>query len=166
MMSVMPPCILYVEDDPLEVFFLEIAFKNVGLPHQLKVVPDGERALEYLSGSGPFADRELHPLPCLILLDIHLPRKNGLEVLEWIRQQPGFKSLPVVMFSNSSDVADTEKAHQLAADDYLIKPMPPCELDQLVEIIRDRWLVQPAAVRQECQNTAATINRPPSPGGA
>jgi CheY-like chemotaxis protein len=140
MTSVMQTCVLYAEDDPNDAFWLDCAFKNAGIAHPIKVVPDGQRALDYLSGFGPFADRDLHPLPCLILLDIDLPKMNGFEVLEWIRQQPRLKTLPVVMFSDSSDLTDREMARQLAADDYLIKPEDPSGLDPLVKTLRDRWL--------------------------
>ena len=101
-------------------------------------------ALEYLSGAGPFADRELHPFPCLVLLDINMPKTSGFEVLEWIRKQPRFKSLPVLMLSSSSNPADMEKARKLAADDYLLKPSEPLKLVKMVKSLHERWLSQSA----------------------
>src|SRR5579872_4055933 len=98
--------ILYAEDEPDDIFFLKRAFEVTHLPHLLMAVPDGQAALEYLTGTGPCADRELNPLPCLVLLDINMPKKSGLEVLEWIRRQPGFQSLPVLMLTSSSNEAD------------------------------------------------------------
>jgi CheY-like chemotaxis protein len=107
-------------------------------------VPDGQEAVAYLSGSGRFADRELCPLPALILLDINMPKKSGFEVLEWIRRQPNLKSVPVLMFTSSSNLADREKARQLAADDYLLKPSDPLKLAELVKSLNERWLSQTA----------------------
>src|SRR6267142_4910873 len=137
-----PGIILYAEDEPNDVFFLQRAFKLAGLAHLVKSVSNGQNALEYLSGAGPFTDRELHPFPCLVLLDINLPRQSGFEVLEWIRKQPRLKSLPVVMLTSSSHPADMEKARKLAADDYLLKPSDPLKLVELVKSLDDRWLSQ------------------------
>lgn len=143
------PCtILYAEDEENDVLFLELALKRTGLPHLLKSVPDGQQAIEYLAGNVPFADRELCPLPSIVLLDINMPRKSGFEVLEWIRQQSRFKSLPVLILTSSVRPEDTEKASQLGADDYLIKPSKPRKLDALVQSLHDRWLSPPTAAAQ------------------
>jgi CheY-like chemotaxis protein len=133
--------ILYAEDEPSDIFFLERAFKVTQLPHLLKAVADGQAALEYLAGNGIFADRELNPLPCLVLLDINMPKKSGFEVLEWIRRQPGLRSLPVLMLTSSSHDADRETAYRLGADDFLLKPSDPLKLDEVVKLIHTRWLL-------------------------
>ena len=137
--------ILYAEDEENDVFFLRRAFKLAGSLHTLSDVPDGEQAIQYLAGEGPFADRTNYPLPALILLDIKMPRKSGLEVLEWIRQQPHFKSLPVLMFTSSSRQEDIDTARLLGADDYLIKPTDPLQLIDLVKSLDERWLSQQEA---------------------
>ena len=137
----MQPCvILYAEDEDTDVLFLELAFQRAGLPHTLKAVPDGQTALDYLQGNGSYSDREKYPLPRLILLDINMPRKSGFEVLAWIRRQTHLKAVPVVMFTSSEHPADMEKARQLAADDYLIKPSNPLELSEMVKSLHERWL--------------------------
>ena len=136
-------CILYAEDEPNDIFFVERALQLAGSLHTLKAVPDGEQAIDYLAGEGPFADRLLHPLPALVLLDINMPKKSGLEVLQWIRQQPQFKSLPAVMLTSSERPDDMEKARQLGADDYLLKPSVPNKLVDLVKSLSERWLPQP-----------------------
>ena len=140
----MRPCtILYAEDDENDIFFLRHALEQVRSPHTLKALPDGQQAIEYLAGEGDFGDRERHPLPSLVLLDINVPRKSGLEVLEWIRRQSQFKSLPVLMLTSSTRQEDMAKALQLGADDYLSKPSHPLELVELVKSLQDRWLSQP-----------------------
>jgi CheY-like chemotaxis protein len=132
--------ILYAEDENNDVFFLDLAIKMAGAPWVLNAVADGEQAIDYLTGEGPFADRARHPLPALVLLDINMPRKSGLEVLEWIRQQRCFESLPVLMLTSSSRSEDREKARLLGANDYLLKPSDPRTLIDVVNSIHDRWL--------------------------
>jgi CheY-like chemotaxis protein len=132
--------ILYAEDEPNDHFFLRRAFQRAGFPDPLKTVEDGQEALEYLSGDGPFADRALYPLPSLILLDINMPRKNGLEVLAWIRQEQRFKSLPVLMLTSSEHPADMAKARELGATDYIVKPSVPIKLIELAQSLHARWL--------------------------
>lgn len=140
----MTPCtILYAEDEPDDILFLERAFKSVGLPHTLNAVSDGEKAQEYLAGEGQFKDRTRYPLPDLILLDINMPKQSGLDVLRWLRNQAQFKSLPVLILTSSSRMEDKEKARQLGAEDYLLKPSDPLQLTELVKSLHDRWLLQP-----------------------
>lgn len=133
-------CILYAEDEDNDIFFLKRALEIEGSPCHLVSVPDGKKAVDYLAGGGAFADRSRHPLPALVLLDIHLPRKNGLEVLKWIRQQPHFKSLPVLILTSSNRQEDMDGARQLGADGYLNKPSNPLKLTQLVSILHDHCL--------------------------
>lgn len=140
-----PRVILYAEDEANDIFFLKLAFKRADLPLALNSVPDGAEALDYLAGEGAFADRARHPLPNLVLLDINMPKKNGLEVLQWIRQQPRFKSLPVLMLTSSTRSEDMEKARQLGANDYILKPSDPLKLVEFVQSLHDRWLSQPAS---------------------
>lgn len=141
--------ILYAEDEEDDVFFLERALQIAGLPHALKAVVDGEQAVEYLAGTGHFGDRASHPLPALILLDINMPKKTGFEVLEWIRQQPRFKSLPVLMFTSSSRPEDFQTALKLGADDCVVKPSRPSHLAELVKVLCDQWLSKAEASKAQ-----------------
>lgn len=136
-------CILYAEDEQNDIFFLQRALQIAASPYALKAVPNGEQAIEYLAGTGAFTDRSRHPLPALVLLDINMPKKSGLEVLGWIRQQPRFKSLPVLMLTSSSRREDVDVARQLGANDYLAKPSNPAGLLELVRSFHDRWLSPP-----------------------
>src|SRR5205809_7595133 len=93
--------ILHVEDSEEDVFLLRYAFQRADIKTPVQVVEDGQEAIDYLAGIGKFADRNEFPLRCLVLLDLKLPHKIGLEVLEWIRQQPELKSLVVIILSSS-----------------------------------------------------------------
>ncbi|MBD0266610.1 MAG: response regulator, partial [Tolypothrix sp. Co-bin9] len=101
--------ILLVEDNTNEIFLIERAFRKAGIGNQLKIVGDGEAAIHYLAGKDVYSDRHTYPLPMLIVLDLKLPRKSGLEVLEWLRQQPGIKRLPVIALTSSKHSADINR---------------------------------------------------------
>src|SRR2546425_9177589 len=87
--SMKPPhTILLAEDNPDDVLLAEVAFERAGLTSRLLVVPNGEEAVRYLQGAGPYADRLQFPFPHPILLDLHMPKATGFEVLEWLRHHP------------------------------------------------------------------------------
>ena len=91
--------ILHVEDDPNDVLLVERAFKKSNWPTVVRSVIDGDQAVCYLNGEQAFTDRASHPFPDVVLLDLKMPRKSGLEFLTWMRQQAQFKRLPVVVFT-------------------------------------------------------------------
>lgn len=134
--------ILFVEDERTDVLLTKLAFDRLGINHPFQVVTDGEQAIEYLAGGGAFADRAQYPFPCLVILDLNLPIKSGLEVLEWIRSELHSERLPVVVYTSSSHDGDLEKARQLGVDDYLVKSGRISETDKTVQSIKDRWLGQ------------------------
>ena len=136
---------LYVEDDENDVFFMRWAFEQAGLTSRLHVVRNGKDAVDYLAGKGRFSDRTKHPWPCVVILDLNLPYKSGLEVLEWIRCQTDFKNLPVVIFTASDQGFDMEKAKLLAVNDFVTKPSSPMHLVEFVRKISTRWLETCAA---------------------
>src|SRR6266853_3292935 len=132
--------ILLAEDDENDTFFLRRAIARSGLGNPLIAVQDGQEAENYLAGIGPYADRASHPLPGLLVLDLKMPRMNAFDVLTWLSTRPDFKELPVVVLSSSAQDSDIQKARELGADDYQVKPQ---EFDGLVEIVRNlhsRWL--------------------------
>jgi CheY-like chemotaxis protein len=102
--------ILHVEDRDEDVFLLKYAFKRAGIENPVQVATDGQMAIDYLAGVGKFADRQQFPMPCLVLLDLKLPHKMGMEVLEWIRQQPSLKSLIVIILSSSVYEGDIQRS--------------------------------------------------------
>jgi CheY-like chemotaxis protein len=122
-MTTQPFTILHVEDDPNDVLLVQRALKKSSSPSTIHSVPDGDRALAYLSGQGSYADREKFPIPQLVLLDLKMPRKSGLEVLEWIRSQPNLKRVLVVVFTSSKHDQDIMNAYELGANSYLVKPV-------------------------------------------
>jgi CheY-like chemotaxis protein len=125
--------ILLVEDDPNDVLLIQRAFQKAGLHNSLKVVRNGDEALEYLSGENSYADRERFPLPFLVLLDLKMPGTDGFEVLTWTRNSPGLKRLLVVVLTSSNLQADVDKAYELGANSYLVKPV---EFDDMVNLIQ------------------------------
>jgi CheY-like chemotaxis protein len=133
-------CILQVEDEEPDVFMLKVVFKRAGITSPVHVVTDGEMAIHYLSGVGKFADRKAHPLPCLVLLDLKLPKVSGLEVLEWIRDRPGLKKLVVVVFSSSALPRDIERAYELGANSYIEKPSSIDHTVEIAQLLKGWWL--------------------------
>ena len=132
-MTTQPFTILHVEDDPNDVLLVERAMKKSNAPAVLKAVSDGDKAVSYLKGEEAFGNREQHPLPDLVLLDLKMPRKSGLEVLTWIREQNHFKRLPVVIFTSSKHEQDINRAYDLGANSYLVKPVG---FDSLLETLK------------------------------
>ena len=133
--------ILLVEDEPNDVFFFQRAMNKAGILHPMQVANDGQAAIDYLQGVGKFARRAEFPLPALILLDLKLPFVLGLDVLKWIRQQPEWNPI-VVILSSSSEEADIEAAYRLGANAYLVKPAETSKLGEMVKAINDFWLTQ------------------------
>ena len=137
------PCktgpLLYVEDDENDIFFVQMAFNKVGFGHLLRTARSGPEAVDYLSGVGSYANSDLHPRPGLLLLDLNLPALSGLEVLQWVRAQPRFHSLPVVIFSASIRPDDQRRALQLGADDYLEKPSSPMKFLNVLGRLAEKW---------------------------
>jgi CheY-like chemotaxis protein len=132
--------ILLADDDENDVFFMERAFDQAQIPNPVHRVKDGEEAVAYLKGAGKFTDRKKFPLPQFLLLDLKMPRKNGFEVLQWVRQQPGLKRLPIVVLTSSREDPDVNRAYELGANTYLVKPVRPDSLVELVKTITLYWL--------------------------
>jgi DNA-binding response OmpR family regulator len=110
----------------------------------LKVVGDGQAAIDYLSGRGLFAHRLKYPVPSLVLLDINLPTVSGFQVLEWIRHEPEFQELPVIIFSSSARSEDRLRARELGASDYIEKPDSGMEFDTVLEALKQKWFARTA----------------------
>lgn len=131
-MAVPEPTILLVEDSHDDVVQLKRAFRQASLGGTLQVVGDGAEAMEYLSGTGPYVNRAQFPLPSLILLDLALPRRSGVEVLTWLGQEPTLRHVPVVVLTASRDPASIALAYELGACSCLVKPVNREALTQVV----------------------------------
>lgn len=134
-----PGAILVVEDDAQHALLVRATFTAANLVNSVQVVGDAEKAIAYLGGQGPYADRVRHPLPIAVLLDINLPDRSGLDVLAWMREQPALRSIPVVVLTASEEDADLDRAYAVGADSYLTKPVG---FDALLDVVRGlglRW---------------------------
>ena len=139
-MSHAPFDILLVEDEPNDVFLIERAFRKCDFTHTLRSVSDGEQAVAYLSGAREFSNRQEYPVPSLVLLDLKLPRRGGLEVLAWLRnRQDALKRLPVVVLTSSKQTSDINRAYDLGANSYLVKPVAFDGLLDLVKALNGYW---------------------------
>ena len=123
--------ILVVEDNPDDAALLRRAFIKAGVMNPLHVVSSGEEAVAYLGGSGKYSNRAEFPMPSLVLLDLNMPGMDGFEVLRWIRGDGMLKGLRVVVLSSSDNMRDVNKAYQLGANSFLIKP---ADFERFVEI--------------------------------
>lgn len=133
--------ILIVEDLQSDARLIARSMKKARIANPLQFVTDGQQAIEYLSGEGDYSDRNRHPLPVLMLLDLKMPKRDGFEVLEWTRHQDGLKRLPIVVLTSSSRSPDVNRAYDLGANSYLVKPV---EDDALVDMFRQLdvyWLI-------------------------
>jgi len=125
--------ILLVEDDENDVFFFRRAVQKAGLDLSIQLATDGEEAMQYIDGSGKFADREAHPLPDIIFLDLKLPYVNGLEILEYIKNQTALGNIEVIVLTSSPEERDRKRAFELGAKEYLVKPATPNTLRQILK---------------------------------
>ncbi|HUR47288.1 MAG TPA: response regulator, partial [Candidatus Saccharimonadales bacterium] len=98
-------------------------------------------AMDYLGGLGNYQNRAEHPLPCLIVLDLNLPRVHGLEVLRWLRQHESVRTQLVVVFTSSTSEVDIQEAYELGANSYLVKPGNPDQLVDTIKLLEAYWLV-------------------------
>jgi CheY-like chemotaxis protein len=132
--------ILLVEDNQDDVFLMRRALLEANVSNPLYVVEDGQAAVDYLSGTGNFSDRNSFPLPALIFLDLKLPFKSGHQVLAWIRGQPQLSSTVVVVLTSSDQPRDVEKSYSLGANSYLVKPPTPEQLLDMAKSFKWYWL--------------------------
>jgi two-component system, response regulator len=140
--------ILLVEDNPDDVELTLRAFNKNNMYNKVIVAKDGVEALDYLFGKGMYAQRELKDLPVLIMMDLNLPKINGLEVLKAIRQNELTKLLPVVILTSSNQEEDVVASYKLGANSYIRKPVNFKEFIEAVKLLGLYWLLwnEPAPV--------------------
>jgi len=132
--------ILLVEDNPSDVLLLNRAFAKAGVRNPVNHLPEGETAQAFLSGAGEYADRQKHPLPILMILDINLPGISGLELVRWIRLQRNLRRIPVLVMTSERDDRFMEAAYAAGANSYLLKSFDSQEIDRVVNLITEYWL--------------------------
>jgi CheY-like chemotaxis protein len=124
--------VLLVEDNPRDVRLTQRAFQQAGLPHDLRVVRDGDEALAYLHREGAYKETETAPRPDVILLDLNLPRMGGHELLQEVKQDSRFKQVPIIVLTTSERPDDVRLAYDAGANAYLLKPV---EFNRFTEVI-------------------------------
>ena len=131
--------VLLVEDDLNDIFLVKRAFKVAHIPNPLQVVTDGEEAIHYLHGDGKYSDRQVYPLPKLIVMAIRMPGRNGFEVLEWVKQDRLLRRIPIVIVSSSRNPEDINRAYESGANAYMVKPMDFHKVEELFHSITHYW---------------------------
>ena len=131
---------LLVEDNEDHVILIRRAFVKSKVVNPLQVVRTGEDALGYLEGTGRFSNRAEFPLPAVILLDLKLNGMDGFDVLRWIRQQPGFRAVRVVVLTSSNAIQDVNQAYQLGANSFLVKPVDFEDFVRVTQALQGYWL--------------------------
>jgi CheY-like chemotaxis protein len=130
------PRILLVEDNPGDIRLTQEAFKESSLDIQMDVVTDGEMALDFLFKKGRFADS---PKPDIVLLDLNLPKKNGIEVLKEVKADQALKKTPVIVLTTSDADHDISKAYSLHANCYILKPVDFDDFARVIKLIEAFW---------------------------
>lgn len=133
--------ILLAEDSHDEVLLLKLALRRAEVFHPVQVAEDGQDVIDYLTAAGKYSNRVEFPFPEIILLDIKMPRLNGLEVLRWIKANPAAAVIPTIIFSSSQAERDVSEAYRLGANAYLVKPSSMDELIRRLKLLFEFWSV-------------------------
>lgn len=131
--------ILYIDDDENDIHLLEFGAEAAGISDCLRTVSSGPQAMDYFQGHGQYADRSRFPLPHLVLLDLRMPRMNGLEVLRWLRSNPEWRGVVVVVFTASAYPDDISSACELGANAFVQKPSTHAELVRFLKLVQEFW---------------------------
>jgi CheY-like chemotaxis protein len=132
--------ILIVDDSPKDVELVCSALSEKNLANEVDVAEDGEEALDYLYKRGKFADR-INGNPAFILLDIKMPKMNGIELLKYIRSKNEFKMIPVIMVTSSCEERDLVESYKLGANSYVVKPVDIAQFIDAIKVLGQFWAV-------------------------
>lgn len=132
--------VLIAEDESSDLWLLTQAIETADLPIRLQVFRDGDEVIKYLQGNGEFNDGTQHPLPDLLILDLKMPRMNGLEVVRWVRRSTEYCYVPIVMLSGSVVHEDIDQAYGEGANAFFTKPNGFEELREMIKYIAGFWL--------------------------
>jgi CheY-like chemotaxis protein len=131
---------MVLEDNENDIALMQDAVARCGVTDPIYFVRDAEGVIDYLSGKNVYADRNRHPLPNLLLIDLNLPHASGLELLKWFTENPKHR-LPTLVLTSSADEKEIAKAYDLSASTYFLKPKSHSQLCALMKIIYDYWSV-------------------------
>lgn len=131
--------ILLVEDDENDVLIMKRALKAAGFTNPLVVLEDGQQALDYFAGVGHYADRDKFPLPALAFIDINLPLRTGLQVLEDIQGRPDLSNIVMVVLTSSNLQTDIQRAYRAGANSYVVKPPTRDKLLEVAKAFKLYW---------------------------
>ena len=132
--------ILIVDDSAKDVELTIAALAEKNLANEVAIAEDGEEALDYLYKRGKFVDYD-QGNPAVILLDIKMPKMNGIEVLKHIRSNPEFKSIPVIMVTSSGEERDLVESYKLGANAYVVKPVDIAQFIDAIKVLGQFWVV-------------------------
>src|SRR5580704_17786193 len=146
--------ILLVEDEENDAMLLKMAFKKNSILNPFHWVKDGLEAIAYLNGEGVYANHALYPFPEVLIVDLKMPRMSGLELLQWIRDHSEYKVIPTIIMTSSRQYSDIEKAYELGANTYMIKPSSFDDLAKIVKLAHEYWAasVKPAQYSKKFRN--------------
>ena len=133
--------IVVAEDDANDRKLLHLALRRNPRPVEIREVVDGTEIIQYLKGEGAYHDRIKFPLPDLLIVDLKMPRMDGFQVISWLRQEPKFARLPVVMLSGSGLDKDVAEAYRLGVNSYLKKPVDFNEMVHKLGVLIDYWMI-------------------------
>ena len=110
------------EDEPNDALLVTRVLRQLHPPVKNHIVGDGEEVIAYLAGRGKYADRDAFPVPTILLLDLKMPRKGGMEVLQWLKEHPAYAVIPTIVWTSSRLPEDIKRAYELGANCFLVKP--------------------------------------------
>lgn len=131
--------ILVTEDDPDDAFFLHWALRSVDSRNSVQIVSDGADVSAYLEGQGKFADRAKFPFPNALILDLKMPRKTGLDALEWLHEHPEFRVMPTLVLSSAGRANDVVNSYRLGAHSFMLKPGRLEDLQRILQVLNAYW---------------------------
>jgi CheY-like chemotaxis protein len=131
--------ILLVDDSEDDAFFFKRALEQARLRNPIQVVHDVDQAISYLEGTGRFTDRGEFPLPTIVFMDLHIPGKDGFELLKWLGSRPQFRNLHLVAVSGIGRLQEVNRAYQMGANSFVTKPIKPEDLQNLARGFAAYW---------------------------
>jgi CheY-like chemotaxis protein len=130
---------LLVDDDEADDFLIRRALQRTKIFSPVLHVKNGKEAIDYLQGAGKYADRKLYPFPNLLITDLKMPVINGFELTQWVRSQPRFKTLPIVVLSASDLQVDVDRAYELGVNSYLVKMSDAHQFSEMLGHLYNFW---------------------------